>query len=111
MAFLAILNQEQRRLYAAVESNRLGRGGVSRVVEITGLCEQTIARGRRQLAALLRGESLKKKRKPIPGRPRTEEKNPSIVAVLEEMLSDEVAGSPEGERDGCVAAQGNLPSD
>jgi hypothetical protein len=95
-AFLATLNQEQRRLYAAVESNRLGRGGVSRAAEATGLCKPTIARGRRQLADLLRGKPLKKERKPIRGRLRTEEKTPSIAVALEELLSDEVAGSPEG---------------
>jgi Rhodopirellula transposase DDE domain len=96
-AFLATLSQEQRRLFAAVESNRLGRGGVSKVAEVTGLCKATIAGGRRQLAALLRGEPLKRERKPIGGRPRTEEKMPSITAALEDLLNDEIAGSPEGE--------------
>src|SRR5213595_2501624 len=91
-AFLATLTQEQRRLYAAVESHRIGRGGVSRVAALTGLCLQTIARGRRQLADLLQGQLLKKAPKPIKGRPRTEEKHPAVAAALEEMLTDEVAG-------------------
>jgi hypothetical protein len=94
---LSTLNYEQRRLYAAVEANRLGRGGVGRVIELTGMCHPTIARGRRELADLLQGKSLKKEWKPGPGRPRTEEKYPAITAALEEMLSDEVAGSPEDE--------------
>jgi hypothetical protein len=34
----------------------------------------------------------------VRGRPRTEEKHPAITAALENMLSDEVAGSPEGEQ-------------
>jgi hypothetical protein len=96
-ALLATLSHEQRRLFAAVESNRLGLGGVSKVAEVTGLCKPVIARGRRQLAALLRGEPLEKERKPSTGRPRTEEKTPSITAALEDLLNDEVAGSPEGE--------------
>jgi hypothetical protein len=33
--FLATLSREQRRLYAAIEANRIGRGGVSSVSEIT----------------------------------------------------------------------------
>jgi len=57
-AFLATLTYEQRRLYGAVEANRLGRGGVRRVKELTGLCGPTIARGRRQLAELLEGRPL-----------------------------------------------------
>jgi hypothetical protein len=96
--FLSTLNQEQRRLYAAVEANRLGRGGVDRIVKITGLCQQTIARGRRQLADHLEGKSPQKEPHPAGGRPRTEQKYPAITAALEEMLSDEVAGSPEREQ-------------
>src|SRR4029077_9797928 len=33
MAFLGTLNHEQRRLYAAVEANRIGRGGASSISE------------------------------------------------------------------------------
>jgi hypothetical protein len=96
-AFLATLNREQRRLYAAVEANRLGRGGVGRVGEITGMGAPTIARGRRELADLLQGKCLRKERKPVPGRPRIEQQYPAIIGAMEELLSDEVAGSPEGE--------------
>jgi hypothetical protein len=106
--FLATLNYQQRRLYAAVEANRLGRGGVRRVVELTGLGSPTVARGRRELADLLQGKSLEREPNPPGGRPRTEEKNPAITAVLEEMLSDEVAGSPEGEHKWVRSSSRNL---
>jgi hypothetical protein len=96
--FLATLNDAQRRLYAAVESHRLGRGGVQKVAQIMGLCQQTIAYGRRQLADLLEGKSLDKKPHPVGGRPRTEEKFPAVTAALQEILSDEVAGDPMGEQ-------------
>jgi hypothetical protein len=59
---------------------------------------QTVARGRRELAAILAGTPIKKERKPVRGRPRTEEKYPGITAALEEMLADEVAGDPMGEQ-------------
>ena len=95
--FLATLNHQQRRLYAAVEANRLGRGGIGRVRELTGASASTVARGGRALADLLQGKSMKKERKPGAGRPRVEVKSPAIIAALEEMLGDEVAGSPEGD--------------
>jgi hypothetical protein len=97
-AFLATLTQEQRRLYAAVEANRIGRGGICRISELTGLCQATIARGRQQLADLLQGKPIRKERKPVRGRPRIEEKYPALTAALEKMLCDEVAGDPEGEQ-------------
>src|SRR5262245_2294473 len=76
--FLATLNDEQLRLYAAVESHRLGQGGVSRVAQIIGLSKQTIAYGRRQLADLLAGRSIEKEPHSVGGRPRTEEKFPAV---------------------------------
>lgn len=94
--FLTTLNDEQRRLYAAVESHHLGQGGVGRVAQITGLCKRTVAHGRRQLAALLEGKSSPKEPHPVGGRPRTEDNIPAITAALQEMLSDEVAGDPMG---------------
>jgi hypothetical protein len=96
--FLATLNDQQRRLFTAVESHRLGRGGVRQVAQVTGLCEATIAYGRRQLADLLEGKTLERQPHPVGGRPRTEEKYPTITAVLEELLGDEVAGDPMSER-------------
>jgi hypothetical protein len=94
--FLATLNDEQRRLFAALESRRQGRGGVGRVAQIMGLCKRTVAHGRRQLADLLEGKSPHKEPHPVGGRPRTEKKLPAITAALEEMLSDEMAGDPMG---------------
>jgi hypothetical protein len=99
IAFLGTLTYEQRRLYAAVEANRIGRGGAKAVSQITGLCAHTISFGRRQLAELLvEGRLRERERKPVKGRPLKEEEVPAIKAALEEMLSDEVAGSPEGDQ-------------
>jgi hypothetical protein len=87
------LNDEQRRLYAAIESRRLGRGGCRSVSEITGLCLGTVYRGRSELAALLAGAALEEA-KGRAGRPSIEEKYPEIKTVLEELVSDDIAGDP-----------------
>ena len=49
--FLATLNEKQRRLYAGFESLKLGRGGDTRIAQITGLNAKTVARGRKDLLA------------------------------------------------------------
>ena len=50
--FLATLNEKQRRLYAGFESMKLGRGGDTRIAEITGVNVKTVARGRKELGAV-----------------------------------------------------------
>ena len=72
--FYSLLDEQQRRLYAGLESLQQGRGGDRRLAEILGLGEQTVARGRRELLAakVLRGRV----RQPGGGRPRAEKKLP-----------------------------------
>lgn len=94
---MTCLGRGQRRLFAAVEANRMGRAGVRLVSQITGLGDTAIRAGRRELAQRLRGE-LPPAPAPCGGRPRTESKNPAILAALEELLADEVAGDPMSER-------------
>lgn len=47
--FYGLLDERQRRLYAGLESLKLGHGGDSRMAELLGVDVGTIARGRRQL--------------------------------------------------------------
>lgn len=51
LLFFATLDERQRRLYAGMESLRLGRGGDRRIAEVTGLDVHTVARGRQELLA------------------------------------------------------------
>ena len=48
-------NEQQRRWYVAVESHRLGHGGIELMSQITGMDPKTIWRGRREMAAELEG--------------------------------------------------------
>ena len=47
--FFSILNEGQRRLYAGLESMKLGHGGDRRIAELLGLDPATVAKGRKQL--------------------------------------------------------------
>lgn len=70
--FLSSLNEKQRRLFAGLESMRLGRGGDQRIAEWTGLDAHTVAKGRHEL---LSGEvHLGRIRKPGAGRRAVEKK-------------------------------------
>jgi len=70
--FLSTLDERQRRLYAGLESLRLGHGGDRRLAELTGLDVHTIAKGRAEL--LQRDVHLDRVRRPGAGRPTLEKK-------------------------------------
>ena len=72
--FLSTLDERQRRLYAGLESLRLGHGGDSRLAELTGLDVHTIAKGRAEL--LQRDVQLDRVRRPGGGRHALEKKRP-----------------------------------
>jgi len=48
--FLSVLNEKQRRLYAGLESLKLGYGGDQRIADFVGMDAHTVAKGRRELA-------------------------------------------------------------
>jgi hypothetical protein len=70
--FLSTLDERQRRLYAGLESLRLGHGGDRRLAEMTGLDVHTIAKGRAEL--LQRDVQLDRIRRPGAGRQALEKK-------------------------------------
>jgi hypothetical protein len=70
--FYSLLNEQQRRLYAGLESAQVGHGGDHLVAQVLGLTEETVARGRRELLA---GEVQRGRvRRVGGGRPRAEKK-------------------------------------
>jgi hypothetical protein len=71
---LSRLDEAERRWYAAVEANRLGRGGVRVVAQITGLDEKTIRRGQEEVAGSLADVPIKRQRRTGGGRPPVEKK-------------------------------------
>jgi hypothetical protein len=68
------LDEQQKRWYAAVETQRRGYGGLQQVATITGLDEKTIRRGMDELAADLENRPVERIRLPGAGRPTVEKK-------------------------------------
>ena len=72
--FYGLLDEQQRRLYAGLESLGWGHGGDQRMAQLFGLDVDTVARGR---AELLSGQVLHERvRRLGGGRPRAEKKRP-----------------------------------
>ena len=72
--FMSLLDEQQRRLFAGLESLRLGRGGDRSVAQATGLDPHTIAKGRQELLA--RDVLVDRLRHPGAGRKAVEKKRP-----------------------------------
>ena len=72
--FSSLLDERQRRLYAGLESLKLGRGGDQRLAELLQLDPRTVARGRKQL--LEQDVQWERVRKPGAGRKPVEKKRP-----------------------------------
>ncbi len=72
--FLSRLDEDQRRWYLALESQRMGWGADRLLMEITGVDEKTIRRGREELAASLLNRPADRVRQAGAGRPSVEKK-------------------------------------
>jgi hypothetical protein len=58
---LPFLDERQRRLYLGAESRSLGWGGISLISALSGVCRETIARGKNELNQLEQDTVLKTK--------------------------------------------------
>ena len=72
--FSSMLNEKQRRLYAGLESLKLGYGGDQRMAEFIGMDPHTVAKGRREL--LEQDLEIDRIRKAGGGRKPLEKKHP-----------------------------------
>lgn len=74
LLFYSLLDEQQRRLYAGLESLKLGRGGDRQLADFLALDPHTVARGRYQL--LSQDVEVDRVRKAGAGRKRVEKKRP-----------------------------------
>ena len=89
------LDERGRRLWAASEAKALGHGGVACVSRATGLAENTIRSGLRELGKPRPAEgSPRRVRRPGAGRPPVVEYDPKLIKALERLVEPTTRGSP-----------------
>jgi Rhodopirellula transposase DDE domain len=91
LLFYSLLDEQQRRLYAGLESLKLGHGGDRSLADFLELDPHTVARGRRQLLA--QDVEVDRACKAGGGRRRVE-KTPEIIDAIEIILEHDTAGDP-----------------
>lgn len=96
-ALQGILNERQRRLYAAAEAKVLGHGGVKRVHEATGIARSSILAGLKELAEgaeAIEGDPHRVRRAGA-GRKALVEQDPRLREALERLVEPSTRGDPE----------------
>ena len=89
-AILRHLNEKQRRLLLAAEARALGHGGITRVARASGVSRPTIQRAMRELEGP--AADAGRVRKAGGGRKRTRDRDPAVVAELEELVDPDTRG-------------------
>jgi len=100
IALEPLLDERTRRLWAAVEARAIGRGGIMRVAEATGLSRQTIRAGLKDLDAQspsAAAETTHERLRRAGGgcRPLVAH-DPSLLEALEKLLDPVTRGDPMG---------------
>ena len=92
-----LLNEKQRRLYLAIESEVLGHGGLLEVSKVSGLSRKAIINGKKELhdGTILNNAQNDRIRKKGGGRKSLEKKDPGLLEVLETLLEPVTRGHPE----------------
>ena len=87
-------NERSMRLFAAAEANAIGRGGVTRLANITGLSRPTIQKGQKELK---QGIPLApgRIRSHGAGRKKTADMDPALLTDLEKLIEPWARGDPE----------------
>jgi Rhodopirellula transposase DDE domain len=88
LLFYSLLDEQQRRLYAGLESLKLGRGGDRQLANFFDLDPHTVARGRQQLLA----QDVEVDRAQNWRRAQAGEKKPEIIDAIEILLEPDTAG-------------------
>jgi hypothetical protein len=94
-ALRGVLNERQRRLWAATEAKALGRGGPSWVSKATGISRRTIYAGLNELDGPASGLGEQRSRAPGAGRKRLTVLHPELPDVLDALIEPTTRGDPE----------------
>jgi transposase len=93
---LATLNEAQARWFVADKALDLGRGGVSRLSQVTGMSRMTITKAIKELRGrgALRRAAMGRIRRAGAGRKRMEESAPEVTALITRIVEETTAGDP-----------------
>jgi len=91
---LPILDERQRRIYLAAESQSIGWGGKSRIAQLSSVTRRTIAKGETE-SFYTENNTLKNRiRKDGGGRKKSTEHQPEMLQAIEDLVAPHTMGNP-----------------
>ena len=98
-ALKSVMDERTRRLWAATEAKAIGRGGIARLTEATGLSHVTVRMGLAELQAPpTTGTATpltRRIRMPGGGRRSLVDHNPALLSALEALVEPTTRGDPQ----------------
>ncbi len=88
------LDEDQRRWVLALLSLQVGRGGISRLSEISHMDNDTFTKARRELAEDLQSCPRQRIRRAGAGRKPLTQTDPSLEDDLQQLIRNDIAGDP-----------------
>jgi hypothetical protein len=88
------LDENQRRWVLALLSLQVGRGGISRLSEISNMDNDTFTKARRELAEELKSCPRQRMRRAGAGRKPLTQTDPSLEDDLQQLIRNDIAGDP-----------------
>jgi len=104
-----LLNEKQRRLVAASDAEFIGRGGIVKVSQASGMSRSTINIGMKELQSGSIAEK-ERSRKAGGGRKTLFETNPSLEGDIDMIVSPVTRGDPESPLIWCSKSLRNIAS-
>ena len=98
LALEPLLDERTKRIWAGTEARALGRGGVARVMEATGMSRTRVAAGVKEIESSGVGgvRATGRVRAAGGGRKRLAERDPGLEADLKRLVDPATRGDPEG---------------
>ena len=95
-ALKSVMDERTRRLWAATEARAIGRGGITRVSQATGISHVTIRAGLGQLGQPPGPDATAGRvRRPGGGRKPLTDHDPGLLAALESLVEPLTRGDPQ----------------
>jgi len=89
-----LLNERQRRIYLGAEAQSIGRGGVTKIAQLSSVSRRTIAKGAEELSIIEKETVKTRTRREGGGRKKIIDHQPELLKAIDNIVSPHTMGDP-----------------